>query len=136
MSPDNQIVTEAQITELVKSFYERAAANADLHAIFAAVIDDWDAHHRIVANFWSHVLLGTDRYRSSPYMQHTRLPLKLEHFDIWLELFRQTAREVLPSTAADTAIARAELMAESFRVGMFNDYPGKAAMASLARPAE
>ncbi|MDD4914100.1 MAG: group III truncated hemoglobin [Methylococcales bacterium] len=118
-------VTEQQIAELVRRFYERAANDDGLQTIFAAAIHDWDAHHRIVENFWSKVLLNTDRYHGSPYPLHARLPLQLEHFDRWLALFRQTAGEVLPEQAAAQAIARAEHMAESFKVGMFFDYrPG------------
>ncbi|MGY6274531.1 group III truncated hemoglobin [Methylomonas sp. MgM2] len=122
MNIDNTEVSERQIAELVRRFYEKAAADESLKAIFDGAIHDWDEHHRIVENFWSRTLLNTDRYHGRPYPVHTRLPLKIEHFDIWLAHFRQTARDVLPAKAADRAIARAEHMAESFKVGMFFEY--------------
>lgn len=119
--PDHR-ASEQQISALVKCFYDRANQDPSLQPIFAAAIHDWDAHHRIVENFWSRVLLDTDRYHGSPYSLHARLPLQLEHFERWLTLFRQTAQEILPPAAAAQAIARAEHMAESFKMGMFFDY--------------
>ena len=100
-------------------FYERAAADESLQAIFKAAIQDWDAHHRVVENFWSRTLLETDRYQGSPSPSHARLLLQPEHFEHWLTLFRETAQETLPMEAAQKAIARAEHMAESFNAGMF-----------------
>jgi len=115
-------LNEQAIEEMVQRFYRRAANDSELKPIFDAVIDDWDAHHRIVSHFWSRVLLKTERYHGSPYPLHARLPIKLEHFDIWLGYFRETAREVLTAEAAAQAIAQAEHMAESFKLGMFLDY--------------
>jgi hemoglobin len=134
MNVEKTSLTEQHISELVRLFYQRASADENLSAIFEAVITDWDAHHRVVENFWSHALLNTDRYQGSPYPQHTRLPLRLEHFDSWLGLFRDTAREVLPTEAADRAIARAELMAESFKIGLIHKYIDLTRL-SLAKPA-
>ncbi|ATG91490.1 group III truncated hemoglobin [Methylomonas koyamae] len=122
MQTQTSETTEQDIAELVRRFYQRAASDERLKGIFDSVIDDWEAHHRIVEDFWSRTLLGSDRYRGSPYPVHARLPLKLEDFDIWLDYFRQTALEVLPAAAAERAIARAEHMAESFKVGMFLHY--------------
>ncbi len=110
---------EQHVAQLVSSFYGRARADAVLHSVFEAAISDWDGHHRIVEDFWSRTLLGTNRYRGHPYAVHTRLPLQPEHFDRWLALFRETALEVLPPDAAELAIARVEHMAESFKAGLF-----------------
>ncbi len=110
---------ERQIAHLVTRFYQRALQNDSLRPIFEAAITDWHAHHRIVQDFWSKTLLGTNRYQGHPYPIHAQLPLKPAHFGIWLELFRDTVREVLPPDAAELAIGRAERMAESFQAGMF-----------------
>jgi hemoglobin len=133
-SVDTQ-VTEQQISELVSRFYESAATDESLQAIFAAAIHDWDSHHRVVADFWSHALLNTDRYHGSPYQMHARLPLRIEHFDSWLTHFRRIAREVLPTIAAEKVIGRAEHMAESFKLGMFFDY-NPSAVVSFSKAAE
>ncbi|CAI8880052.1 MULTISPECIES: group III truncated hemoglobin [Methylococcus] len=112
--------TEEQIAEMVRRFYRQVLADDRLRPIFDAAITDWDTHHRVVQDFWSRTLLDTDRYRGHPYPVHAQLPLQPEHFDIWLELFRKAAREVLPADSAARAIARAEHMAESFKAGMFS----------------
>ncbi len=122
MQVDLKPLDEAVIEELVRVFYQRAANDPRLKSIFDHVIHDWDAHHQVVQDFWSRALLDTERYKGHPYPLHARLPLQLEHFDVWLEHFRLTASEVLPEQAAARAIARAEHMAESFKTGMFFDY--------------
>ena len=118
--PDTPL-SETHIVELVRCFYELAMADDELRKLFEATIQDWDGHHRLVENFWSRQLLGTDRYTNgSPYPVHARLPLKPEHFDTWMLAFRQAAAESLPADAATKAVARAEHMAESFKAGMFH----------------
>jgi hemoglobin len=112
-------VTEQQISALVRGFYQRARADDRLGPLFDATIHDWDGHLRIVEDFWSHALLGTGRYRGSPFAPHLRLPIELDHFERWLDLFSRTALEVLPQAAANQAIAKARQMTESFKAGLF-----------------
>jgi hemoglobin len=120
MNTEHTAVNEQHITDLVRTFYQRARADVLLRPVFDSAVADWDEHHRIVEDFWSRTLLETKRYKGHPYGVHARLPLlKPEHFDRWLELFRQTAWEVLPEEAARRAVGRAEHMAESFKVGLF-----------------
>jgi hemoglobin len=112
-------LTEDHLAKLVQVFYERARAHPELGKLFSAVVTDWDHHLGVVHDFWSHALLGTQRYKSHPYPAHVGLPIQRDHFDQWLALFRQAALETLPEEAATRAIARAEHMAESFRAGLF-----------------
>ncbi len=114
-------VTEQQISDLVQLFYGRARQHPTLGPVFNTVVDNWDHHLQIVQNFWSHVLLGTDRYKGHPYPVHANMPVPLQygHFDDWLALFREAARETLPEEAASKAIERAEHMSKSFRAGLF-----------------
>ena len=112
-------VTEEQIAELVRVFYGHARAHPSLGRVFNAVVSDWDHHLSLVQDFWSHVLLGTERYKNHPFPAHLNLPIQREHFDQWLELFRQTAQETLPAEAAAHVIGRAEHMAKSFKAGLF-----------------
>jgi len=82
-------------------------------------VHDWEAHFQVVADFWSHALLGTTRYARSPFPIHINLPIERQHFEQWLTLFRQAASETLPADAAVQAVARAEHMSQSFRAGLF-----------------
>ena len=112
---------EQQVATLVQRFYERALADDALRPVFQQAISDWDTHHRVVGDFWSKTLLGTQRYQGHPYVVHARLPLTNEHFARWLALFRATAEEVLSADLAAQAIARAEHMAESFQAGILSN---------------
>jgi len=113
------LATEEQITELVRRFYELARADGRLGPLFDAAIQDYDGHMAIVRDFWSQILLGTGRYQGHPFRPHMHLPIELDHFDIWLKLFGLAARETLAPRTAELALARAEHMTKSFKVGMF-----------------
>lgn len=112
-------VSEDQIAALVVTFYTNARADSILAPVFAKTVNDWDSHLVLVQDFWSHVLLGTSRYKGHPFPVHMHLPIEPEHFDRWLELFLVAADATLPEKAAARAKARAQHMAESFRVGLF-----------------
>jgi hemoglobin len=110
---------EASISACVRDFYAKARRDPLLGPVFAAKVDDWDLHLRVVADFWSSVLLKTTRYSSHPYLVHTTLEIAPAHIDRWLELFAETAAAILPPAHAEAALARARLMGDSFRVGLF-----------------
>jgi hemoglobin len=111
--------TEEQIADLVRRFYTSARAHPSLGPLFNAAIADWDEHLQVIRDYWSHVLLGTQRYQRHPYPAHMGLPIHREHFEQWLGLFREAAHATLPPEAALQALARAELFARSLRAGFF-----------------
>lgn len=110
---------EAAISACVRSFYEKGAADPLLGPVFSGAIPDLESHMTIVANFWSKSLLHTERYDRQPFAAHIDLPIQPEHFGRWLELFTEAARETLPQTQADQAIAKASHMTQCFRAGLF-----------------
>jgi len=119
-------VTEAEIETVetaietcVREFYAKARQDSLLGPIFFAQVDDWDIHLRVVANFWSKVLLKTDRYSGHPYVHHVNLPIEPRHIEHWLELFTETANATLPTNYAEAAVAKALMMGESFKAGIF-----------------
>jgi hemoglobin len=111
--------SEAAIRACVRRFYEKGGADPLLGPVFAASIPELDPHLEIVANFWSHALLGTDRYQGTPFGVHVNLPVQPEHFARWLALFRESAKETMPEALAAQAIARAEHMTQCFQSGLF-----------------
>ena len=112
-------VTEPMIAELVHAFYARARADALVGPIFEAAIEDWDEHLAKLCDFWSSVTLMTGRFKGAPMPAHARLPgVDAVHFARWLELWRETVREVCPPDAAALFIARAEMIARSFQYGL------------------
>lgn len=117
-------VTEAMVTELVHRFYDRARQDALLGPVFEKAIRNWDGHLADIETFWSSHLRGTGGYKGSPFMAHVGLGLTPESFDRWLDLFGRTACEVLPATAAERAIAKANHMSVSLKAGLFT-IPGR-----------
>jgi hemoglobin len=114
-----RIASEADIVALVRRFYALALADDLLGPMFRAELADFDAHHTIVEDFWSHSLLGTDRYqRGTPYSHHTHLKVEPAHFDRWMAAFTAAAEEALPPAAAALALKRAAHMTTSFKAGM------------------
>ncbi|EIZ79680.1 sec-independent protein translocase protein TatC [Novosphingobium sp. Rr 2-17] len=114
-----QVASEEQIAALVDRFYALSLADDLLGPMFRATIADFPAHYRIVQDFWSHALLGTDRYqRGTPYSHHGHLKVEEVHFDRWTAAFTAAAHETLPPAAAMLALQRAAHMTMSFKAGM------------------
>ena len=113
------VADEARIVALVRRFYELALADELLGPMFRATIDDFEEHFRIVQDFWSHALLGTDRYkRGTPYSHHTTLVVEEAHFARWMAAFTQAVGETLIFPLDALALKRAAHMTESFKMGM------------------
>jgi hemoglobin len=115
----DEAALEAAIAVCVQDIYAKARRDPLLGPVFEAKVDDWDVHLRVIGDFWSSVLLQTTRYTSHPYLVHTTLPIGPAHIDRWLELFAETATATLPPAHAETALARARLVGDSFRAGLF-----------------
>lgn len=111
-------ITEQEIGTLVDAFYARVRLDPEIGPIFNAIIDDWPYHLALLKDFWSTVLLTTGRYKGDPMMKHLQLSLDPQHFDRWLALFAETAREVLPPDHAATIIAKSERIAQNFQAGI------------------
>jgi len=111
-------IDEAMIERLVHRFYDKVRADAMLAPIFAARIADWDSHLARMCAFWSSVALMSGRYHGQPMAKHLPLPVDTAHFDRWLELFAETAREVCPGPAAAHFLERAHRIADSFELGI------------------
>lgn len=110
---------EDAIGQCVHAFYEKGIRDPLLGPVFVNSIPDLDGHMQIVRNFWSKSLLGTERYEGQPFAAHVKLPVEPEHFERWLKLFAETARETLPQTQAEQAVAKATHMTQCFQSGLF-----------------
>lgn len=111
-------VDDVAIGLLIRTFYDRARADALIGPIFEAAVDDWDEHIGKISDFWSNIMLRTSRYNGRPMRPHLILPLEGEHFDRWLQLFEGTARELFPADVADAFIIRARRIADSFEMAI------------------
>ncbi|WP_139976910.1 MULTISPECIES: group III truncated hemoglobin [Brucella/Ochrobactrum group] len=111
-------IDPASIEKLVATFYGRAREDEVIGPIFANAVHDWDHHIAQIAAFWSSVILKTGSYEGRPMAPHLKLELKNEHFDRWLDLFENTAREIFPAEAAIIFIDRARRIADSFEMAI------------------
>ncbi|MGH9811066.1 MAG: group III truncated hemoglobin [Terriglobia bacterium] len=111
-------IDEAMIERLVRAFYAKIRTEELLGPIFEARVRDWDAHLQRMCTFWSSVALMTGRYHGTPMAKHLPLPVDAVHFDRWLALFENTAREVCPPEAAQHFVERARRIAESLELGI------------------
>jgi hemoglobin len=111
-------IDEAMIERLVRGFYAKVREDAVLGPIFEARIKDWEPHLMQMCAFWSSVALMTGRYHGTPMAKHLPLPVDGGHFDRWLALFEQTAREICPSEAEAHFVERARRIAQSLELGI------------------
>ncbi|PEQ11753.1 preprotein translocase subunit TatC [Novosphingobium sp. PC22D] len=114
-----EAASEAAIMAMVRRFYALCFEDDVLGPMFRALITDFEEHYRIVADFWSHSLLGTTRYnRGTPYTHHVGMKVEEVHFERWMAAFGQAAAEELPAPLAELAMKRARHMTESFKMGL------------------
>lgn len=111
-------IDEALIEHLVRTFYTRVRSDAVIGPIFNERVHDWEEHFRILTDFWSNVLLKTQRYNGQTLRVHAVLPIAAPHFARWLELFAATARELCSPACAMLFIAYAERIAASLQLGI------------------
>lgn len=111
-------IDDPMIEVLVRRFYEKVRADALLGPVFEMRISDWEPHLQRMCAFWSSVALMTGSYHGTPMTKHLPLPVDAEHFDRWLILFEETARDFCSAKAADHFIERARRIAESLEIGI------------------
>jgi len=114
------IPSEDMIRDVVHGFYAKIRSDEVLGPIFSARISDWEPHLAKMCDFWSSIMRQTGRYQGRPMAAHLRLSeIRPEHFQHWLKLFFETTNELCPPTIAAVFQARAEMIAQSFQLGMF-----------------
>jgi hemoglobin len=111
-------ITEAMIERLVHGFYAKVRTDALLAPVFEARIRDWEPHLAQMCAFWSSVALMSGRYHGTPMVKHLPLLVDAAHFDRWLALFEQAAREICPPHAAAHFVERARRIAASLELGI------------------
>lgn len=109
---------------LVDRFYKKIRADSELGSIFIAAIgeDDqqWQPHLERMYAFWSSIMLASGRYHGNPLQKHKNLPsFDRNHFDRWLVLFAETAREMHTDAIAEKYIDKSQRIAESLKLGLY-----------------
>jgi hemoglobin len=109
---------ELQIARLVDRFYEQVRLDPLLGPVFNAAVHDWDEHKRTLVSFWSSVALRARSYRGDAMAVHRMQPIRAEHFERWLALWRSTATACLDEASAAQMIEHAERIGRSLRLGL------------------
>lgn len=110
------ITNSLDVTLLVKTFYSNLLLNEDVKHIFADV--DFEKHMPHMIAFWEFVLLDKEGYTTNVFDKHVNLPIKKEHFAVWLKTFESTVHNLFLGEKANLAIQRAQIIAYSFESKM------------------
>jgi hemoglobin len=95
----NDINDRNDIMLLVDTFYKNVALNKEIGPIFTDVAKvDWIHHLPKMYDFWESILFGKAVYKGNPMLTHFALneqtPLQSEQFNMWKNLFFQTADDL------------------------------------------
>lgn len=109
---------ESAIATVVDRFYEKVRRDPQLGPVFDAAVRDWDEHKRLLTSFWASVALRASSYRGNPMAAHRPHPIRAEHFDRWLALWRETCMEELDEADAAQMLEYAERIGRSLKLGL------------------
>lgn len=94
-------ITADEIGVLITRFYARIRVHPVLGPVFNTAIGNWPEHEDKIAAFWRGAILREPGYSGNPMQVHlANSDILPEHFPLWLNLFEETAHQVLrPETA-------------------------------------
>ena len=116
-TPRPDITTEADVRQLVDTFYARVNEDALLDPIFNGFAQvEWAHHLPNMYDFWSGLLLGTSRYHGRPFPKHVPLPIDATHFQRWVALFCATVDDLFAGPTAEEAKLRGRAIAQVFEM--------------------
>lgn len=126
------IETRADIENLVNLFYHYVKQDKTIGFIFNDVVKmNWETHIPLITDFWETILLDNPVYKKNAMEVHydinRKLPLKVEHFESWLQLFNNTIDELYQGEKANLAKTRAKSIAAVMQFKM-NDSNNKASL--------
>lgn len=104
----NDITTKDEVSLLVDLFYGKVLKDELLAPFFDKL--DFKAHMPKMIHFWSFVLLSEPGYKTNVTEKHLHMPLKQEHFNRWLKLFKETVDENFKGENAELAKQRAAII--------------------------
>ena len=134
-SPDAPAIpSHEQLAALVDVFYDRIQSHPELGPVFNAAVHDWPEHKQLLTSFWCSVVLREGTYRGNPMSAHRPHAITTQHFVQWLELWRNTADEVLAPKQAELVHEYANRIGRSLRYGLGLPEPGHESIQLGPRP--
>lgn len=113
-------IIEKALQDGVARFYEIVREDALIGPIFSGAVHNLPGHMQTMVDFWSRVVLGTERYSGMPLPPHVNLNLKVEHFERWLAVWKEASYATMPEPLADLVTQRAANMAQHWIVALEN----------------
>ncbi len=118
-----QCLDSAQIRQVVDLFYERIWQEPLLGPIFAATVEaaSWPTHQERIQAFWIRTLIGQGEHLGDPIAPHRGLGSRgadERHLERWLQLWQETAHEVLGDEIGAALAQRARRMARPIQQAM------------------
>jgi len=112
-------ITRDEIARVVHAFYAMVREHPGLGPVFAAHVEDWDAHEEKVIRFWANAILYERSYDGNPVAVHQQAGnVRPGMFDPWLGLFDLVLRmELRPDQAASWS-ELAHRIGRSLRAGV------------------
>lgn len=126
-------LTEESIADLVHAFYRKVRRDAVLGPVFDGAIaaDRWPAHLATMCRFWSSVMLTSGAYSGDPLGKHRAVSaIEEPMFPRWLALFEATATELFVPEIADEFAVKANRIARSLVIGIFQRLPERGVRAA------
>jgi hemoglobin len=108
----HDILTEEDVTFLVKTFYSRVVKDELLAPHFANV--DFEHHMPRMIAFWNFILLDKAGYTGNVFDKHVNLPIGETHFERWLFHFTAVVHDFFEGEKATLAKQRAEVLKFTF----------------------
>lgn len=104
----NDIQSKEDVTFLVDKFYEAVLTNENLAPFFKHL--NFEKHLPKMIHFWSFVLLDEPGYTTNVTEKHEKMPLSMDLFNLWVNLFKQTVDELFEGEKAELAKQRAVVL--------------------------
>jgi hemoglobin len=116
-------ITEAQISEMVETFYSEISQHPRLAEIFENNMQaDWNAHLDKMKTFWRSVLLRSGEYKGQPVPAHLKIDgLTDKDFGDWLSVFVPVCDRIFQPEASLIVIQTAKRIATSLWLSCSND---------------
>jgi hemoglobin len=113
-------ISESSLKALVDAFYAKVRLDPLIGPVFEGAIDDWPHHLDKLQAFWSSVMLTSGRYKGRPLPAHIRHSGSITpgSFRRWLDLWGETADELLDPESAAALRDKAGRIAESLSLGI------------------
>ena len=120
----SDIENRGDIELLMDRFYSQLMVDPEIGFIFTDIAKiDLKKHLPILVDFWEAIIFQTGQYQGNPMQVHMALHQKQEltedHFNRWMQLFKQTLDQLFEGDRTEMAKMRAFLIAGTMKTKLW-----------------